>query len=60
MNARPVYLVLTKGCTSVPIRLATDPRTWAAGETTTVQQTVTLPAAATTPVAAGSASVPAR
>ena len=47
VNARPVYVVLSKGGTHVPIRLRTDVRTWAAGATTTVREDVRLPAAVT-------------
>ncbi|RIX28795.1 DUF4832 domain-containing protein [Amnibacterium setariae] len=44
VNARPVYAVLSRGGTSVPVRLRTDVRTWAAGATTTVSEDVRLPA----------------
>ena len=43
VNARPVDLVLTSDGTSTIVRLKTDPRTWAAGTTTTVDERIALP-----------------
>jgi hypothetical protein len=47
VNARPVSLVLTKGSKEVRVELQADPRRWAAGSTTVVTTTVTLPAEVT-------------
>lgn len=47
VNARPVYAVLEHGPTVVPLRLQTDPRSWAPNATTTVSQHITLPAGLT-------------
>jgi hypothetical protein len=47
VNARPVYVVLTKGSRSVALRLKTDIRTWAAGTTTKVEEDLRLPASVT-------------
>jgi len=42
MNARPAYLVLTKGEVKRVVKLRTDPRNWAAGVTTTVTEKLRL------------------
>ena len=48
VNARPVFIVLRKGSTTVRLSLRTNIRAWAAGSTTSVREDVRLPPSVTT------------
>ncbi|MCQ2347632.1 MAG: DUF4832 domain-containing protein [Paludibacteraceae bacterium] len=46
-NKRTAYIVLKNGSKSYKLALASDPRLWKAGQTTTVSESLTVPANAT-------------